>query len=352
MFNDIKHILESETIAASAPCRIDMGGTIDIRTFYLPMRHLLPCTFNMAIDLRTRVRLLPHRKGFVKISSTGFASAEYPFDRIPFDHSLGLMFNIAAYFQIHGIWIDIESKSPPRSALGGSSAAAVALIAALAKLAEHLGSSERYSRAKAALAAFALEESAAGVPCGFQDHLAAAYGGVNAWHWQGGISGPVFKRQVVVRKEGHKDLEQHLLLAYCGRPHKSIDVNGRWVRQFLSGRHRDLWTKIISCTRQFVEALRNRDLRKASILMNQETDIRRKMTPDVLDRIGKKLVAAAGMGNCGARFTGAGGGGCIWALGEIEAIDRLRLVWEEILSTKKQACLLKVKIDSRGLVVD
>jgi D-glycero-alpha-D-manno-heptose-7-phosphate kinase len=351
MFQDIKRILETEIIEASAPCRIDMGGTVDIRTFYLPLRHLLPCTFNMALDLRTRVRLLPYRKGFIKISSTGFESAEYALDRIPFDHPLGLMLNIAAYFRIHGICIDIESKSPPRSALGGSSAAAIALIAALSKLAVHAGSEERYSRAKMARLAFALEESVAGVPCGFQDHLAAAYGGVNAWHWQDGIIRPAFRRQVVVYKKAHKVLEKQLLLAYCGKPHKSRDVNGIWVKQFLNGQHRDLWAKIILYTQKFIEAVCQRDFRKASQLMHQETDIRRNMTPEVLDDVGKNLVSAARACDCGARFTGAGGGGCIWALGEIESIDRLRLVWEEILATNKDACLLQVKIDSRGLIV-
>ena len=50
MTSEIFHdILESRPIEASAPCRIDMGGTLDISTFYLPLRHLYPCTLNIAI---------------------------------------------------------------------------------------------------------------------------------------------------------------------------------------------------------------------------------------------------------------------------------------------------------------
>jgi D-glycero-alpha-D-manno-heptose-7-phosphate kinase len=85
--------------------------------------------------------------------------------------------------------------------------------------------------------------------------------------------------------------------------------------------------------------------------MNAETAIRKKMTPDVLDEIGNQLVETALAGQCGARFTGAGGGGCIWALGEFKHIDRLKPVWEEILSTKNEGHLLDMKIDSQGLVV-
>ena len=81
--------------------------------------------------------------------------------------------------------------------------------------------------------------------------------------------------------------------------------------------------------------------------------MRKKMTPEVLDPIGSQLVDTAVAGHCGARFTGAGGGGCIWALGEIKHIDRLKPVWEEILSSKSknEGYLLDLKVDSQGLVV-
>ena len=84
--------------------------------------------------------------------------------------------------------------------------------------------------------------------------------------------------------------------------------------------------------------------------MNKETAIRRKMTPEVLDDIGKALVESAKKKSCGARFTGAGGGGCIWALGQVEDIDKLKGTWEGILSARKDARLLSTKIDSQGLL--
>ena len=86
--------------------------------------------------------------------------------------------------------------------------------------------------------------------------------------------------------------------------------------------------------------------------MNRETALRQKMTPEVLDKIGIQLVRAARAHECGARFTGAGGGGCIWALGEIENIDRLKSLWEEILSSENGARLLDINIDSRGLSIN
>jgi D-glycero-alpha-D-manno-heptose-7-phosphate kinase len=329
-----------------------MGGTLDISTFSYPLRHLAPCTVNIALDLRTRVRLLPYSKGRIKISSRGFKEAQFPADAAPFDHPLGLMFATAAYFNARGVHIQIDSQSPPRSALGGSSVAAVALVAAFAKLAEDEKSAARLNRRSIALTAHQIEQSVAGVPCGIQDQLAAAYGGVNIWHWRADSKQSVFKKQCAVRKASHQAVERHLLIAYCGKPHVSKDINGLWVRQFLSGKYRDLWAEIVLCTQKFAAALVNCDYQQAAIQMNRETAIRRTLTADVLDHVGEKLVDRARQNNCGARFTGAGGGGCLWAVGEIEHIDRLRPIWQKTLSAREAACLLDVKIDSRGLVVE
>jgi D-glycero-alpha-D-manno-heptose-7-phosphate kinase len=264
---------------------------------------------------------------------------------------MGLMFATAAFFNADGIHIDIESQSPPRSALGGSSAAAVALVAAFLRLTADTESGNRSNRREVALLAYQLEQSTAGVACGFQDQLAAAYGGVNVWDWQTEPDRSVFRRKTVVGKKFHKELERHLLLAYCGNPHESKDINGRWVRQFLGGENRDLWADIIMCTRQFGEALARRDYQQAAVHMNRDTAIRRKMTPDVLDKVGKRLADIALQNDCGARFTGAGGGGCLWAFGETENIDRLRPLWQKLLSSRKEACLLHVGIDSKGVMV-
>jgi len=260
MDNELRKLLESRTIEASAPCRIDMGGTLDIPTFYYPLGHLNPCTFNIALGLRTRIRLLPHTKRMIKISSRGFKDAEFPADAAPFDHPLGLMFATATYFNVGGVHIDIESGSPPRSALGGSSAAAVALVAALSVVA----TDSRFNRRLIALLAYKLEETVAGVPCGCQDQLAAAYGGVHVWSWKDRPGQPHYRRKVAVKKATHKELERHLLLAYCGKPHISKDINGRWVQQFLAGKNRDLWREIIDQTHRFTAALADRNYCQAA----------------------------------------------------------------------------------------
>lgn len=342
-------ILEEKPIEASVPCRIDMGGTLDIRTFFYPLQYLAPCTVNIALTLRTTVRLGPYRAGRVKITSKGFRSAEFSAGQLPFRHPLGLMFAVCAYFRAEGIHVDIESESPPRSALGGSSSAAVALVAALSELRFRSTGLPAFTRKQAALVAQALEESVAGVPCGFQDQLAAAYGGVNAWYWQTAAARAPFKRRTLVSKGGHRRLKRHIVIAYCGIPHVSKDINGRWVSQFLAGRRRQAWEEIAGLSNAFADALAREDYRAAATAMNRETDIRRRLTPEVLEPVGGRLVAAARRLNCGARFTGAGGGGCLWAIGEADAIERLGRRWQQIVAGHRQARLLSAAVDARGL---
>jgi D-glycero-alpha-D-manno-heptose-7-phosphate kinase len=346
-----KSILEADWVEASAPCRLDMGGTLDISTFQFPLRHFSPVTLNIAIDLRTTVKLLPYADGQVKVSSKGFESAVFPYGKAPFSHPLGLMFAIAAYFNASGIHISIDSSSPPRSALGGSSAAAVALITAFLGIPDLAGKTRRISpddKQHIAKLAQALEQSVAGVPCGIQDQLAAVYGGVNAWYWTGSVQGSAH-RKVMLDEKTYERLEKRLIVAYCGAPHESKDINGRWVEQFLAGRNRNQWLDVIDATQKFIAALFVADFRNAAMYLNRETAIRQRMTPDVLDDLGKRLVEAAVLDNCGARFAGAGGGGCLWALGKLADIGRLKAVWNQIIAQKETACLLDVKIDRKGV---
>ncbi len=341
--------LEMQPIEASAPCRIDMGGTLDLSTFYLPLRHLSPCTFNIALNLRTHVKLTPFEKGRLKVSSHGFKSVVTSIDQAPFNHPLGFILAVATCFQADGIHIQIQSTSPPRSALGGSSVAAVALIWALSKLLARSGH-PMPKRSSVAVLAHAIEQSVAGVPCGLQDQLAAVYGGVNAWYWQADPAKRPFERQKVVPTTAYDQLAQQIMVAYCGKPHVSADVNATWVRQFVTGQHRHIWHQIIDCSRRFVEALGDTAIEKAQAAMNQELDLRCQLTPEVLDSVGQQLVTAARDNQCAARFTGAGGGGCIWTLGTPEQIERLRPVWETLVNLHPSARILSAGIDTQGLL--
>ncbi len=351
MTPDWPRLLATYHVTASAPCRVDLGGTLDIPTIGMPLTHLGPCTFNLALDLRTRVTLEPWPAGLVRIASRGFETACFPLHEAPFDPPLGLMFAVAAYFRVEGVTIDIDSRSPPRSALGGSSVAAVALVGALTRLASLNGGGKPLDRLRCARLAQQIEAAVAGAPCGAQDQLAAACGGVNAWYWNYGAAGLPFRRRRLSAMDDRPDAAPGMLLAYAGRPHDSGDVNGRWVQGFLRGGDRSRWHRIVELTHAFIAAWERKDWPAAVAAMNAETDLRCQMTPQVLDPVGRQLVDAALEAGCGARFTGAGGGGCIWALGPKRGIAGLRETWQDTLASVPEGTLLPVRTDARGLMV-
>ena len=338
-------------VTASAPCRVDLGGTLDISTVHLPLRRHAPCTVNIALDLRTEVRISRYREGWVRLSSKGFDDAAFPADALPLKHPMGLLFAVAAYFGIPGLDIAVLSQSPPRSGLGGSSVAAVALIAALDELDARSSGRDPLPPAHVARLAHAIESAVAGVPCGMQDQLAAAFGGINAWKWATGGGMDIGRTTLTEALGTSAEASRHMLVAYCGVPHDSKDINATWIKQFLQGDSRRQWIEIIDCANHFVKAIRHRNFGDAATAMNRETDIRVALTPHVLTPIGYRLLGAARDCYCGGRFTGAGGGGCLWALGKASDIEQLRASWQVIVAEIPAACLLDTAMDSHGVRV-
>jgi D-glycero-alpha-D-manno-heptose-7-phosphate kinase len=345
---NLHDLLQDHPVSASAPCRIDLGGTLDISSFHYPLKRLTPLTVNLALNMRTSVHLEPGRDDAIRISSAGFEDAVFTAGAAPYDHPLGLMFAVADTFGASGVHIRIRSTSPPRSGLGGSSVAAVALVAALSK-AFALTGRAALSPEKTALLAHAIEQGVAGVPCGMQDQLAAAFGGVNAWIWPAAPDARPFRREPLLPSHRLDRLNRHLLVAYLGVEHVSSDVNGTWIRQFTSGQHRHAWKEIIGLTRAFADALGRLDVAAAADAMNRETAIRKTMTPEVLDAMGDDLAAAAVACGCGARFTGAGGGGCMWSLGAPDDVAALKPTWQQLLSRRAGARLLACGLDAGGV---
>ena len=237
----LHQVLAAQPVSASAPCRIDMGGTLDISTFHLPLRRHAPCTVNIAMALRTRVvTCSPMAWGQVKVSSRGFESAVFPTNRAPFRHPLGLMFAIAAFLRCrrrsHPDRLGISAAQRPsagprrrlwpwwppcRPPLNGHGAKAPAFPSG-----NRLAGPRHRSRCR--------RGALAGSRTSWPPPLAGSTSGIGSR----GSGSPPFARRRCPPAPGDESLADHLLLAYCGVPHESKDVNGRWVQQFLAGEKR------------------------------------------------------------------------------------------------------------------
>jgi D-glycero-alpha-D-manno-heptose-7-phosphate kinase len=349
MMTSVHTLLFEQQVEASAPCRIDCGGTWDIKAMALPLQGHQPVTVNMAVNLRTTASLFPFKEGWVKISSQGFPKGETcRKEKLPFHSPFGLFFAAVSYFGFHGLEVRISSRSPVKSALGGSSTALVALIKALSQASVRLGR-KKLSKKEILHLSYHLEDGISGGNCGIQDQAAAVYGGVHQWTWRYGNLKAPFERTALLDRQGQVELSNRLLVAYSGRSHVSSNTNRRWIKDFLSCRTRQGWVKVNETVLRLAGAIKKRNWKKAADLLQEEMALRRKLTPEALIPITSKLVRQAEHNGCGARFAGAGAGGSLWAIGRLRNIERLRKTWEVALAPVKGAKILDCGIDSAGV---
>ncbi len=345
----VRDLLTRKPVTASAPCRVDAGGTWDIKALALPLERKIPATVNMALTLRTTVTLKPCEDGQVKISSRGFSHTEKAFsDRLPFDSPFGLFFAAVSYFGFHGLEIGIDSQSPVKSALGGSSTALAALLFALQEVGK-LSNRRARSREEILHLAYHLEDGISGGNCGIQDQAAAVYGGVHLWQWHFGRASEPLTRISLLDKDGQNRLSNHILVAYSGKSHVAAQTNRKWVVDFLSGKTRSGWIRANESVRSFARALESEDWDRAAHFLREEMAVRREITPEALDPVTEKMIRLAEGAGCGGRFAGAGAGGSVWALGKRENIKTLEHQWQKLLAPMETAQILDAGIDSEGM---
>ena len=347
----IKELLEKNSITTSAPCRIDSGGTWDIKSLALPLEGVIPLTVNLAISLRTYVTLLPYKSGWVRISSDHFDTQEtYPLDKAPFNSQFGLFFAIASFFGFHGVEIKIRSTSPVNAGLGGSSTAAVATVKAFSVV-KNMLRKDKMKNEDILHLAYHLEDAVNGGMCGMQDQGAAVFGGVNKWSWNYSKGEQLFKRESILDENGQSEISKRILVAFSGRRHLSARINRLWVEKFLRGETRPGWIEVNKIVNRFALHIKKRRWNEAAQDLIEEVAIREKLTPEAFTPIIMRLIEESKKFGCGARFTGAGGGGTVWALGEIEAIAKLREIWTHTLKGTKTGRILECNVDPIGVSI-
>ena len=342
-------VQERKYIKVSAPCRIDAGGTWDIKAMALPFEEISPTTVNIALSLRTYVKISPFDENYVKISSKGFDTKIFPISDLSFDPPYGLFLAAVRHFGFHGLEININSTSPIQSGLGGSSTALVALIKALSEIKKEIDGKD-LSKEEILYLSYHIEDGISGGSCGAQDQAAAIYGGINKWIWK--YSKPyICERSSLLDERAQKMLSERILVLYTGKRHLSSDTNKGWIRDFLSGKTQKGWIEANEIVHKFADAIKEMNIEKAVELLNKEMEIRREITPDAFIPLTERLIDQAKEMGCAARFAGAGAGGSVWAIGERENIERLGYIWQRTVSEIEEARILECTIDPEGLIV-
>jgi D-glycero-alpha-D-manno-heptose-7-phosphate kinase len=195
--------------------------------------------------------------------------------------------------------IAVQSAVPAGCGAGTSAAVGVALLGALSAL-----RSESRSPRDVAYAAHSLEVDVLGVESGIQDHLSAAFGGINY------IEIDPYPHATVQRQPDWEALSPRLTLVALGRAHDSSAVH-REVIEHVAGRNA---TPVLDRMRDAAVAAREavvaQDLRAFGAAMIANTEAQRLLHPALVGASATTAIThARHTGAIGWKVNGAGGDG-------------------------------------------
>lgn len=289
-------------VVARAWCRADLaGGTLDI--WPLGLLHRGACTVNVALDLAVRVQMVRCRRSYRVRQGDSLVEAQSASDLAGLEGG-ALVGLIASEMGLPPVEVTIDSASPRGGGLGGSSALAVALIAAAEAL---CGNTTTSAHTRSALARD-IEAQLLGVPTGRQDHFAALLGGaLEIRHKPGG-------EQVRRLSVDLGTLGRSLMIVYTGESHFSAGSNWRMIRRRLDSEPETIrcFDGIRDAAREMAGAVEQGEWAKAGQLMSQEWSWRRQLAEGISTAVIDGLLQAAeDAGAWGGKVCGAGGGGSV-----------------------------------------
>ena len=208
---------------------------------------------------------------------------------------------------IAGVEARLASDYPVGAGLGGSSAAGVALAGALATLAD-----EPLDPHSLATLSRDTEVEELGVPGGYQDHFAAAFGGALLLTFGGQAS----VEPIELRGETRDAIARRGILVYTGESRISGEQITAVRDAYLAGEPRvvNALAQAKRLAFQMAGALQSRDLDTLGALIGEHWVHQRALHPSITTpRIEAIVDVAARSGALGAKALGASGGGCVLA---------------------------------------
>lgn len=310
-------------IESKAPTRADLaGGTLDIWPLYL--FHPGAVTINAAITRYASCVIETHAMSDKKVRlvsrdtkrEEGFASFEAMVKARRY--KLPLLAEIAKFFQpAGGFTLTTDSQAPAGAGIGGSSAMAVAICAALDRFTGAGKSKVDWIHISRDAEAIVIR-----VPTGTQDHYPPAFGGAAAIELP-----PGGERRVELRVD-LSELESRLVLCYTGKPRQSGINNWEVFKAHIDGKknvHRNL-ERISDVAQAMRSALEKSDWAETGRLMREEWLFRKKNLPTISTRTIDRIISEARKkGALSGKVCGAGGGGCVVLLIEPEAREGVEL---------------------------
>jgi D-glycero-alpha-D-manno-heptose-7-phosphate kinase len=329
-------------IEARAPTRIDLaGGTLDIWPLYL--FHAGAVTVNCAITRYASCAIQVRRGAKIILESRDtrrlerFGSLEGLFRARRY--RLPLLARLVRHFQPRRAFsLTTDSEAPAGAGIGGSSAMAVAICAALDRLTRAGLSREDWIHISRDVEAIVIN-----VPTGTQDHYPPAFGGASAICLD--VGG---ERRQALAVDLDK-LQSRLALSYTGKPRQSGINNWQVYQAHINGDRnvRRNLAEIAAIARAMRGALERNRWNEAGRLMREEWSFRRRNLPTISTTTIDRIIAGARRnGALAGKVCGAGGGGCVALLIEPDARPRV-----ESAIVAAGGKVLPMKIDRHGVRV-
>lgn len=283
-------------IVASAPARLDFGGGWTDVPPFPEERGGFVC--NLAIERRATVTLAPD------------ATAPAPTDPL-----------VAAALRragVSGVRVSLSSDFPVGAGLGGSSAAGVALQAALATL-----RGDQCAPAALAERSRATEVDELGVAGGFQDHYAAAFGGALGLT----LGQTRHAESLALTAAATASLEARCCVIYTGESRISAET----ITAVLDA-YRDRVPRVVQAldrmrdlARGMAESLLAGNVSELADLVSDHWVHQQSLHPGITTpRITQIESAVRAAGATGFKALGASGGGCVLAIAPVGAMPAVR----------------------------
>lgn len=277
--------MDHKLLYASAPTRIDFGGGwTDVPPYPLDNGGYV-C--NMAIDQRAYVTLEDCGTRYVPPSTDPLISAHL------------------RTFGSPSVKLTLVSDFPVKAGLGGSSAASVAIAAALSA---HRG--RRVEPRALAELSRQVEVEKLGIAGGRQDHYAAAFGGALGLTF----TDKVHVERIVIPESMRLEMERRMALVYTGVSRLSAHTITTVMREYRQRVPRVLSAlgRMAELARQMSHALRRGSVDTLAGLVEEHWEHQRSLHPTITTpRIEALETAVKRQGGRGVKALGASGGGCV-----------------------------------------
>ncbi len=298
-------------IVASAPTRLDFGGGWTDVPPFPEERGGFVC--NLAIERRATVTVRTH-------------TGEAPSDPLIADPLVAAALRRVG---MPAVRVTMASDFPIGAGLGGSSAAGVALQAALAALAHRPCSDTELAEWSRAT-----EVEELGVAGGFQDHYAAACGGALGLS----LTDRRHATRIPLTPVAMAALEARLVVIYSGESRISADTITAVLEAYRTRVPRVVQAldRMAALARLMAESLQAGTVSELAELVDEHWVHQRSLHPRITTpRIEAIEQAVRAAGATGFKALGASGGGCVLAIapvGRVDAVRRAAAPLGEVLS--------------------